>query len=144
MSTTSVIGDHRHEIASTSTGVRGDAVEQAYRILHAGFVVAPIVAGADKFFNLLTDWTQYLAPAIPRTLGVDPSTFMMIVGAIEIVAGLLVLVKPRIGGLVVATWLVGIIINLLMIPGYFDVALRDLGLALGALALSRLAAAHAR
>ncbi len=112
---------------------------QAYRILHFGFTVAPIIAGLDKFTHILTDWTQYLAPFIPQTLGVSADTFMMIVGVIEIVAGLLVAVKPRFGGYLVAAWLFGIIVNLLILGSYFDVALRDLGLLLGALALARLA-----
>jgi hypothetical protein len=139
MSTTSAIG--AHPAATTHGNVRtSDAVEQAFRILHFGFIVAPIVAGLDKFFNLLVDWHQY----VPGFVGgiVDATTLLMIVGVIEIAAGLLVLFNPRIGGLVVAAWLVLIIVGLLSIPGYFDVALRDLGLALGALALSRLAAAR--
>jgi hypothetical protein len=112
---------------------------QAYQILRLGFTIAPIVAGLDKFFHLLTDWNQYLAPFIPQTLGISASTFMMIVGVIEIVAGLLVWFKPRFGGYLVMAWLWAIIINLLLIPGYFDIALRDFGLSLGALALARLA-----
>ena len=115
---------------------------QAYRILHFGFVVAPIVAGLDKFFNILTDWTQYLAPVIGSVI--SPATFMAIVGVEEIVAGIGVALKPRIFAYVVAAWLVGIIINLLLVPGYFDVALRDLGLALGALALGRLSETYGR
>ncbi len=117
---------------------------QAFQILRLGFTVAPIIAGLDKFLQLLTNWDKYLAPAVPNALGMQPHTFMMIVGAIEIVAGLLVAVNPRIGGYVVSAWLVGIIINLLLVGGYLDVALRDLGLALGALALARLAEVHAR
>lgn len=115
---------------------------QAFQILHLGFTVAPILAGLDKFFNLLTDWPQYLAPIFPQMLGLDPGTFMMIVGVIEIVAGIAVWVKPRFGGYLVMAWLWGIILNLLLIPGYFDVALRDFGLSLGALALARLAEAE--
>jgi hypothetical protein len=103
-----------------------------------GFVVAPILAGLDKFTNLLTDWTQYLAPPLVAFLPVGAQGFMYIVGVIEIVAGLVVLFKPRFGGYLVAAWLAGIILNLLLIPGYFDLALRDLGLLLGALALARL------
>ena len=110
---------------------------QAYRILHLGFVVAPVVAGLDKFFNLLTDWTQYLSPIVSNVI--EAQTFMYIVGVVEIVAGIGVALKPRIFAYVVAAWLVGIILNLLLLPGYYDVALRDLGLALGALALGRLA-----
>ena len=110
---------------------------QAYQILHFGFTVAPIIAGLDKFTNLLTDWTQYLAPFVGDIVGAQ--TFMYIVGVIEIVAGIGVAIKPRIFAYVVAAWLVGIILNLLLLGDYFDVALRDLGLALGALALGRLA-----
>jgi hypothetical protein len=109
---------------------------QAYRILQIGFVVAPIVAGLDKFTGLLTDWEQYLAPFIADAIGAG--TFMAIVGVIEIAAGIGVAIKPRIFAYVVSAWLVGIIINLLLIPGFYDIALRDLGLALGALALGRL------
>ena len=117
---------------------------QAFLILRLGFTLAPIIAGLDKFLQLLTNWDKYLAPAVPNTLGIAPHTFMMIVGAIEIAAGVLVAINPRIGGYVVSAWLVGIIINLLLLGGYLDVALRDFGLALGALALARLAEAHAR
>jgi uncharacterized membrane protein YphA (DoxX/SURF4 family) len=112
---------------------------QAYRILHLGFTAAPILAGLDKFLGLLTSWDQYLAPVVPRMTGIPAHTFMMIVGVIEVVAGIGVALKPRIFAPVVAAWLMGIILNLLLIPAYFDVALRDFGLALGALALSRLA-----
>lgn len=116
-----------------------DYAHQAYTILKFGFTVAPIVAGLDKFFNLLVDWTQYLTPLVPRWTGIDPSDFMMVVGVIEIIAGIVVAVKPKIGAWVVSAWLCGIIINLLLVPGYYDVALRDLGLSFGALALARLA-----
>jgi uncharacterized membrane protein YphA (DoxX/SURF4 family) len=116
-----------------------DYAHQAYTILKFGFTVAPIVAGLDKFFNLLVDWSQYLTPLVPRWTGIDPVSFMMAVGVIEIIAGILVAVKPKFGALVVAAWLWGIIINLLLVPGYYDVALRDLGLSFGALALARLA-----
>jgi hypothetical protein len=114
-------------------------VYQAYQILHFGFVVAPVIAGLDKFFDVLTNWDRYLAPAIARILPFSAHTFMMIVGAIEVVAGLLVLVKPKIAGYIVAAWLVGIIVNLLIAGAFYDIALRDLGLALAALALARLA-----
>ena len=116
-----------------------DYAHQAYTILKFGFTVAPIVAGLDKFFNLLVDWTQYLTPLVPRWTGIDPAAFMMVVGIIEIIAGIVVAVKPKIGAWVVAAWLCGIIINLLLVPGYYDVALRNLGLLFGALALARLA-----
>jgi uncharacterized membrane protein YphA (DoxX/SURF4 family) len=102
------------------------------------FTIAPIVFGLDKFFNLLTDWPRYLAPIITDILPISGQQFMYIVGAIEIVAGLLVLFKPRWGALIVAVWLAGIIVELLILPGYFDVALRDFGLFVAALALFRL------
>jgi len=110
---------------------------QAYQILHWGFVVAPVIAGLDKFFNKLVDWTVYLwAPLGKLANGAD--NFMRIVGVIEIVAGCLVAFKPKLGAPIVAAWLLGIIINLLLVGRYFDVALRDLGLCLAALALFRL------
>jgi uncharacterized membrane protein YphA (DoxX/SURF4 family) len=117
---------------------------QAYHLLHVGFVLAPIVAGLDKFVGLLTDWTQYLAPVFPGLLGVSRQTFMYGVGVVEVVAGLLVALKPRYAAYVVAAWLLGIILNLLILGSFFDVALRDLGLVLGALALARLAEGRAR
>ena len=111
---------------------------QAYQILHLAFVVAPVVAGVDKFFHFLTNWDKYLLPGVPQMIGISAHTFMLGVGAVEIAAGVLVAFAPRIGGWVVGLWLCGIIVNLLMIGTYFDVALRDLGLALGAVALARL------
>ena len=111
---------------------------QSYLMLRIGFAVLPIVAGLDKFFNLLVDWDQYLAPQAAEFLPVTGHTFMLVVGVIEIAAGLLVAFQPRIGAYVVALWLWGIIVNLLLIHGYYDIALRDFGLSLGALALARL------
>ena len=111
---------------------------QAYSILHLGFAVLPVLAGLDKFFHLLVDWDQYLAPLATRLLPISGHTFMLVVGVVEVAAGLLVAFRPRIGSYVVALWLWGIIVNLLLIPGYYDVALRDFGLSLGALALARL------
>jgi len=108
---------------------------QAYRILHFGFIVAPIVAGLDKFFGLLVNWDQYLPSFVNNLVGGHGHS---LIGVIEVIAGLGVWLKPRIFAYVVAAWLLLIIANLLLIPGYFDVALRDLGLALGALALGRL------
>jgi len=113
---------------------------QAYVILNVGFAVLPIVAGVDKFFHLLANWDQYLAPQATHYLPVSGHTFMLAVGVIEIVAGLLVAFRPRIGAYVVALWLWGIIGNLLLIHGYYDIALRDFGLSLGALALARISA----
>ena len=124
--------------APATTVSLSNYAHQAYMILLVAFVVAPIVAGLDKYFNVLTDWTRYLAPVVPNSTGIAAATFMMIVGAIEIVAGLIVAFKPSFGGYLVAAWLWGIIINLLLIPGFYDIALRDFGLSLGALALARL------
>ena len=111
---------------------------QAYKILRLGFIVAPIVAGLDKFFHLLVNWDQYLPPLVNNLTGGHGHELMYAVGVIEIVAGLGVWFKPKIFAYVVSAWLLLIVVNLLMIPGYFDVALRDFGLALGALALARL------
>jgi len=100
--------------------------------------VAPVIAGIDKFLHLLTNWDMYLAPVIARLSPIGGHGLMLAIGVIEIIAGLLVAFKPRIGAYVVAFWLWGIIINLLLIPSFFDIALRDFGLSLGALALARL------
>ena len=126
-----------NEVASMSS-----PAYQAYTILLIGFTVAPIIAGLDKFFNVLTNWTQYLSPIASNILGGASQQFMYLVGVIEIVAGIGVFLKPKIFAYVVAAWLGLIIVNLLLIPGYFDVALRDLGLMLGALALARLSAVY--
>jgi hypothetical protein len=115
---------------------------EAYRLLHFAFVIAPLVAGLDKFFHLLTDWDKYVAPVVARILPVRVHTFMSLVGVIEIGASLLVLFRPRLGGYVVAVWLVGIVLNLMLTGGYLDVALRDVGLCLGALAFARLSLEH--
>ncbi|HEX4813892.1 MAG TPA: hypothetical protein VFV66_14190, partial [Nonomuraea sp.] len=115
---------------------------QAYALLRTGFTVAPILFGLDKFTNILTDWTTYLAPWIDNLVPGDAATAMRIVGVIEILAGVLVGIAPRIGAYVVAVWLAGIIVNLLTLPGFYDVALRDFGLLIGALALARLAQAQ--
>ena len=117
---------------------------QAYQILRTGFTVAPIVAGLDKFFHLLVNWDQYLPPSINNLIGGYGHELMLAVGVIEIAAGLGVAFKPRLFAYVVSAWLLLIVVNLLMIPGYFDVALRDFGLALGALALARLSSEYDR
>jgi len=118
--------------------VRPQPVLQAYQILRIGFTVAPILFGLDKFTNLMVDWSTYLAPFIANSLPFSAHTFMYFVGVIEIVAGLVVFFKPRFGGYLVAVWLWGIILNLLLGTGFYDIALRDFGLSLGALALARL------
>ena len=117
---------------------------QAYRILHLGFTVAPILAGLDKFFHVLTDWDKYLPNVVNTLVGGHGHTLMLVVGIIEVVAGIGVALKPRIFSYVVAAWLGAIIVNLLLIPGYFDVALRDFGLLLGALALGQLSSEYAK
>jgi hypothetical protein len=117
---------------------REDVGYQAFRILQVAFVLAPIIAGLDKFFGFLVNWDQYLSPTIAGMLPVAPHTFMMAVGVIEIVAGLIVAAKPYFGGYLVTLWLWAIIANLLMARGFYDVALRDFGLSLGATALARL------
>ena len=111
---------------------------QAFRILQFGFTVAPILAGLDKFFHLLVNWDKYLPGAVASISPIPAHTLMLVVGVIEIVAGIGVALKPRIFAYIVAAWLAIIIINLLLIPGYFDIALRDLGLLLAALALGKL------
>jgi hypothetical protein len=118
-----------------------DPARQAFRILHLGFVVAPVLAGLDKFFNVLVDWDRYLAPVVTDVLPLSARTLMVAVGVIEIAAGVLVALRPRVGGYVVAAWLWAIIVNLLVAGDHFDIALRDFGLSLGALALARLAEA---
>lgn len=123
---------------------------QAYLLLRAAFVTAPILFGIDKFFNFMTYWPQYLWVGFAHFLSVSPQSFMYGVGVVEIAAGLGVLLLPRLFPYVVAGWLGGIITNLIILsarggahPVYWDIALRDFGLLLAALALSRLAAAFA-
>jgi uncharacterized membrane protein YphA (DoxX/SURF4 family) len=116
---------------------------QGYLLLRTAFVIAPILFGLDKFFNFMVDWTDYLAPWINRLMPGTAQEFMYAVGVIELVAGLVVLISPRWGSLLVAVWLAAIIVNLLTAepPEYYDIALRDFGLFLGALTLNRLATA---
>jgi hypothetical protein len=119
----------------------GNPAYQAFLTLRVGFVVAPILFGLDKFTNLLADWTTYLAPGVDRLVPGSASGAMLAVGVVEVVAGLVVAFRPRIGGYLVAVWLAGIIGNLLLLGDHYDVALRDFGLLLAALALARLATA---
>ena len=112
---------------------------QAFLVLRTAFTVAPILFGLDKFTNLMTDWTAYLAPWIDDLVPGTAQQAMYAVGVTEVVAGLLVALAPRVGGLVVAAWLAGIIVNLVTLGDYYDVALRDVGLLAAAFALSRLA-----
>lgn len=121
-----------------SGGAHVRHAHEAFQLLHVAFVIAPLVAGIDKFFHVLTNWDKYLAPQVASALPISAHAFMSVVGVIEIVAAVIVLVRPRVGAYVVAAWLVGIIANLILTGGYLDVALRDVGLFLGALALARL------
>jgi hypothetical protein len=128
-------------VPSRSPATIGNPTYQAYLILRTGFVVAPILFGLDKVTNLLTDWTTYLASAIDLLVPGSAAGAMLAVGLVEVAAGLVVAVRPKVGGYLVAAWLAGIIANLLLLGDHYDVALRDLGLLLGALALARLATA---
>jgi uncharacterized membrane protein YphA (DoxX/SURF4 family) len=119
-----------------------DAPYQAFTLLRIAFTVAPIAFGLDKFFNVMVDWPIYLAPWINDIAPGSGQDFMYLVGAIEILAGVTVALKPRYGAYIVAGWLAGIVINLLTHSGYYDIALRDFGLMLAALTLARLAPAY--
>ncbi|MBP9116343.1 MAG: hypothetical protein KBF89_08410 [Acidimicrobiia bacterium] len=115
---------------------------QAFWILRIGFTAAPILFGIDKFTHILTNWDKYLAPEFSDLFNAKAHTLMYIVGVIEIVAGIVVFIQPKFGGPLVAIWLAAIIVNLLIMANYYDVALRDFGLFLAALALFRLAVAY--
>lgn len=117
---------------------------QAFILLRTVFTAAPIIFGLDKFTNILADWTMYLAPVATSVVPVPAQTLMYVVGIVEIVAGLAVAVRPRFGSLLVAVWLFGIILNLLILGSFYDVALRDFGLMVAALALNRLSPASVR
>ena len=129
--------------APGSAQLRTDPAYQAFFLLRTVFTVAPIVFGLDKFANVLTDWPQYLAPWIDDIVPGTAQQAMYAVGVTEVLAGVLVAVAPRFGAWVVAAWLAGIILNLLTIPGFYDIALRDFGLLVGAVALARLAQRYA-
>ncbi len=132
---------------STSSTARKAALSgpgyQAFLLLRTVFTVAPILFGLDKFTNLLVDWPSYLAPWLDGIVPGTAQQAMYAVGVIEIVAGIAVALAPRFGAWLVAAWLAGIIVNLLTFPGYFDIALRDFGLLVGAVALARLATPYA-
>ena len=116
---------------SHHTSVAASKVERVVSVLYWTYGLLPIAAGADKFIHLLTDWNKYLAPVVTNIIPVSPNTFMSIVGVIEIVAGVLVFVKPRIGSLVVGLWLLGIAFNLVLEGQYLDIAVRDTVMAIG-------------
>lgn len=127
-------------VVDTRQARLSDPAFQAYVLLRTTFVVAPILFGVDKYFNFMVDWPKYLAPWLDDIVPGTAQQFMYAVGAVEILAGILVLAFPRWGSLVVAAWLAGIIVNLLTAnpPQYYDIALRDFGLMVGALVLNRL------
>ncbi len=129
------------KVADAASSWRTNPVAQAFWLLRLGFTVAPILFGLDKFAHVLVDWDRYLAPEFADVLPWTTHQLMYAVGVIEIVAGVVVAVRPRFGGYLVAAWLGGIIVNLLMQADYYDIALRDFGLMLGALTLARLASA---
>ena len=133
---------HQRRLTAPSLSLsrlRSDPAYQSFWLLRIGFTVAPIVFGLDKFFNVLTNWDAYLAPRINDLIPGSADSLMYLVGVVEIFAGLVVALKPRYGAYLVALWLLGIIGNLLLIPDYFDIALRDFGLFLAAVTLARLA-----
>jgi len=131
-------------MSTTHTTRKTDPAFQAFFLLRTVFTIAPIAFGLDKFTNIMTDWTTYLAPWINDIVPGNAAQAMNTVGVIEIAAGLLVAFAPRIGAYVVAAWLAGIIVNLLTLHDFYDVALRDFGLLVGALALGRLASTYGR
>ena len=130
--------------AETAVADWSDPRYQAYALMRLTFTVAPIAFGVDKYFNVLVHWPNYLAPWINNIAPGSGQDFMYFVGAVEILAGLVVAIKPRYGAYLVAGWLAGIVINLLSYSGFYDIALRDFGLMLGALTLGRLAAVYDR
>ena len=117
---------------------------QVQQLMRYTYGLVPIVAGLDKFTNLLTDWKNYIAPSVNNALPFSASTFMAIVGVIEIFAGIIVLIRPRIGGFIVMAWLIAIALNLLISGHYYDVAVRDLVMAIGAFSLAKLSVANVR
>jgi uncharacterized membrane protein YphA (DoxX/SURF4 family) len=130
--------------ALRATTTTTEPARQAFLLLRTVFTVAPIIFGLDKFTNILADWTIYLAPQATALVPLPAQTFMYVVGVVEIVAGIAVAVRPKFGSLLVAAWLCGLIVYLLLLGAFFDVALRDFGLLVGALALNRLAYRGAR
>jgi hypothetical protein len=139
---------HRHAAShdgghvAAEPGAWHDARYQAFALMRLTFAVAPIAFGLDKFFGVMVDWSTYLAPWIDDIAPGTGRQFMYLVGVTEVLAGVIVALKPRYGAYVVAAWLGGIIVNLLSYPGFYDVALRDFGLMLAALTLARLASVY--
>jgi uncharacterized membrane protein YphA (DoxX/SURF4 family) len=127
-----------------TAGIRSDPRYQAFMLLRAGFTVLPLVMGIDKFFNALTSWPQYLADWIDTIVPGTAQQLMYVVGGIEIVAAIVVAIRPRYGAYIVAAWLAGIVVNLVSYGEWYDIAVRDVGLMLGALTLGRLASVYDR
>jgi hypothetical protein len=127
-----------HDFPFIGETVAAPPARQAYQILHFAFFLAPLVAGIDKFLHLLVNWDMYLAPWVAHFSPISEHRLMLLVGVVEIVVGLIVAFRPRVGAWFVFAWLWAIIVNLLSYPGFYDIALRDFGLSLGALALARL------
>ena len=134
----------QRDLPAPAADTSSPATYQAFLLLRTVFTAAPVLFGLDKFLGLLTDWEQYLAPQLDALIPGTAHQAMLAVGVVEILAGLLVAVVPRIGGYVIAAWLAGIIVNLLLVGEFYDIALRDVGLLVGALALARLATAYPR
>lgn len=141
MSTTASM-THSHSFEQVWDRARSDPAYGAFLLMRIGYAVLPVWMGADKFANSMTYWPHYLAPWIVGLLPFSAQTAMYVVGAIEIVAGVAVAIKPRYASYIVTLWLAGIILNLLTYSGFYDVALRDFGLLLGALTLARLASVY--
>lgn len=138
------VADAAQPLGRETTGrtLAGDPRYQAFLLLRLGFTAAPIAFGLDKFWNQMVYWPKYLAPWIDHLMPGTGQQFMYAVGVVEIVAGVVVLLKPRYGAYLVAAWLAGIVTNLFSYPGWYDVAVRDFGLMLGALTLARLASVY--
>ena len=134
----------RPGVQPASRAQLSDPTYQAFALLRIGFTVAPILFGLDKFLNWLVDWPVYLAPQLNDVIPGNAHQAMLAIGVVEIIAGLVVAIRPKFGGYLVAAWLTGIIVNLLVLADFYDVALRDFGLLLGALTLARLATAFER
>jgi hypothetical protein len=131
------------EVSTARRAALSDPAYRAFLLLRTVFTVAPVLFGLDKFMNLLTDWPHYLAPWLDTVVPGTAQQAMYAIGVVEIVAGIAIALAPRFGGWLVAAWLLGIIVNLLTFPGFFDVALRDFGLLVAAVALAQLATRYA-
>lgn len=142
MAVTALKPPSAQSLAQAAHRARSEPAYGAYLLLRIGFTALPILFGADKFFNVLTNWEHYLAPWIIRLIPMTAHQAMLVVGVIEIVAGIAVAVKPRYAAYIVAAWLAGILINLFSYPGFYDIALRDFGLLLAAVTLARLASVY--